>query len=103
MAAGIAPDILKKVNRYLDELRAHQTPFESIWLFGSFAEDRANEDSDIDIAVVMPDVKVKFFKEVELTRYRRRIDSRIEPHVLNAADLESPFYREVITRGIKIA
>lgn len=103
MAAAIDRNILKTINAYVAVLRAHQTPFESIWLFGSFAENRASEDSDIDIAVVMPNVQTKFFKEVELTRYRRQIDSRIEPHVMNAADLDSPFYQEIVTRGIKIA
>ncbi|MDH4201434.1 MAG: nucleotidyltransferase domain-containing protein [Phycisphaerae bacterium] len=103
MVAKPDQNILKTVGAYVDVLRANQTEFESIWLFGSFAEKRADEDSDIDIALVMPAVKVKFFKEVELTRYRREIDSRIEPHIINAADLESPFYQEVVLRGVKIA
>lgn len=103
MAANIDQEVLKAINTYIDALRAHQMSFESIWLFGSFAEDRAGTDSDIDIAVVMPDVKVKFFKEVELTRYRRHIDSRIEPHIINAADLDSPFYREIVKRGVQVA
>ena len=43
----------------------------------------------------------KFFKELELTKYRRGIDTRIEPHIINAYDLDTPFYEEV-TKGIKI-
>ena len=103
MAVAIDQDILKKIQAYLKVLQTHRMYFESAWLFGSFAEDRASEDSDIDIVVVMPEVKTKFFKEVELMRLRRTIDSRIEPHVLNAADMDSPFFREVMARGIKIA
>lgn len=103
MAAKLSQDILKTINAYLNILRKNRMHFESVWLFGSFAENRAFEDSDIDIAMVMPEVKNKFYKEVELTRYRREVDSRIEPHVINADDLDSPFYEEVIKRGIKIA
>lgn len=103
MAAKPDRNTLKKVRAYVDVLRANRTQFESVWLFGSSLEEHIGEDSDIDIALVMPDVKVKFFKEVELTRYRRHIDSRIEPHVINRMDLELPFYRDIVARGIKIA
>lgn len=102
MAEKLARDILKTINAYLDTLREHKVHFESVWLFGSFAENRANEDSDIDIAMVMPAVKNKFYREVELTKYRRGIDSRIEPHIIDADDLDTPFYQEVTQRGIKI-
>ena len=87
MAKELNKDILKKIKAYLNVLNEHHLHFESAWLFGSFAQNRAFEDSDIDIAVVMPEVKNKFFKELELTKYRREIDSRIEPHIINANDL----------------
>jgi predicted nucleotidyltransferase len=103
MAEKINPKILKTAGAYVDVLRANHTQFESVWLFGSYASNRADEDSDIDIAVVMPQVRGKFAKELELTRYRRRIDSRIEPHVIDADDLGSSFYKELIRQGIKIA
>lgn len=102
MAKKLNQDILKKINAYLKVLNEHDLHFESVWLFGSFAEGRAFEDSDIDIAVVMPEVKNKFFKELELTKYRREIDSRIEPHIINAFDFDTPFYKEVIKKGMKV-
>jgi predicted nucleotidyltransferase len=83
-------------------LHKHHHHFESAWLFGSFAENRTYKDSDIDLAMVMPEVKNKFFKELELTKHRRKIDSRIEPHIINANDLNSPFYEEILKNGIKI-
>jgi len=102
MAARLNQDVLKTINAYLNVLRKHQMRFESVWLFGSFADNRASEDSDIDIAMVMPEVKNKFYKEVELTKYRREVDSRIEPHIINTRDLDTPFYEEIMKRGIKI-
>lgn len=103
MVTKLNQDVLKTINKYLNVLREHHMSFESVWLFGSFADNRAFEDSDIDIAMVMPEVKSKFYKEVELTKYRREVDSRIEPHVINSDDLDSPFYKEIVKRGIKIA
>ena len=60
MAETIDQDILSRINAYLNVLRSNRMPFEAVWLFGSFAENRAGEDSDIDIALVMPDVEKKF-------------------------------------------
>jgi predicted nucleotidyltransferase len=103
MAQKLDSNILKVITKYLDLIRQNQVKFESVWLFGSYAEERADNDSDIDLAVVMPGVKNKFYKELELTKYRRKIDSRIEPHILNSDDINSPLYKEIIRRGIKIA
>ncbi len=102
MAKKLDKEILKKVKAYLNVLDEHNLHYESAWLFGSFAQDRAFEDSDIDIAMVMPEIKNKFFKELELTKYRRKIDSRIEPHIINAYDLNTPFYEEVTKNGYRI-
>ena len=102
MAEKIDQKILNTINRYLDILRINNLTYESVWLFGSFAENLGGEDSDIDIAMIMPEVNNKFDKELELTRYRRQVDSRIEPHVLNNDDLDTPFSKEIFEKGIKI-
>ena len=95
--------ILKIAKEYLEFLRENNVQFESAWLFGSFVTKHFDQDSDIDIALVMPDVADKFFKEVELMKYRRKIDLRIEPHILPTGELDLPFGREIINTGIKIA
>ena len=79
----------------------------AIILFGSYAKGTENEDSDIDIAVVTDDIKTdKFDEEVKLTLLRRKIDSRIEPHIIKVDDYENdetPFVVEVKNTGIKVA
>ena len=79
----------------------------AIILFGSYAKGTEHEDSDIDIAVVTDDIKTdKFDEEVKLTLLRRKIDSRIEPHIIKVEDYENdetPFIVEVKTTGIKVA
>lgn len=79
----------------------------AIILFGSYAKGTEHEDSDIDIAVITDDIKTdKFDEEVNLTLLRRKIDSRIEPHIINVEDYENdetPFVVEVKNTGIKVA
>ena len=79
----------------------------AIILFGSYAKGTEHEDSDIDIAVVTDDIKTdKFDEEVKLTLLRRKIDSRIEPHIIKVEDYENdetPFVVEVKNTGIKVA
>jgi predicted nucleotidyltransferase len=103
VAAQCDPIVLNVAKRYLNVLRAHGVRFESAWLFGSVVKNRFESDSDIDIAVVMQDVVEKFFKEVELMKYRREVDLRIEPHILTAGEVDSPFGREVMKSSIRIA
>ncbi|MFH1741502.1 MAG: nucleotidyltransferase domain-containing protein [bacterium] len=102
MAATIDQSVLSIAKEYLQVLREHNICFESAWLFGSYAENRSTEESDIDIALVMEDVAGRFLKEVELMKYRRNIDFRIEPHILSAEELDSPFGLEVVKNGIRI-
>ena len=103
MAAELDQSVVDTAKAYVQVLRNHEVPFESAWLFGSHARNVFDEDSDIDIAVVMQDVvEGKFFKELELMRYRRQVDSRIEPHVLSAGELDTPFASEIMRTGVKI-
>lgn len=79
----------------------------AIILFGSYAKGTEHKDSDIDIAVITDDIKTdKFDEEVKLTLLRRKIDNRIEPHIITINDYENnetPFVVEVKNTGIKVA
>ncbi len=54
------------------------------YLFGSCAKGLDNEDSDIDIAVVVGNMNDFFATQMQLMRLRRKIDLRIEPHHSNS-------------------
>ncbi len=79
----------------------------AIILFGSYAKGTEHKDSDIDIAIITDDIKTdKFDEEVKLTLLRRKIDNRIEPHIISSNDYannETPFVVEVKNTGIKVA
>ncbi|MFA5480585.1 MAG: nucleotidyltransferase domain-containing protein [Candidatus Muiribacteriota bacterium] len=78
--------------------------YENIYLFGSYAKNTANQDSDIDIAIIVDGNKIKnkFFLEYELMTKRRKIDLRIEPHILLKNELTTPFGNNILSKGIKI-
>lgn len=94
------------VNQYIAVVKENYNVV-AIILFGSYAKGTENIDSDIDIAIVTDDIKTdKFDEEVKLTLLRRKIDSRIEPHIISLDDYENdetPFVVEVKNTGIKVA
>ena len=102
----INKEISDIIDKYIAILKANYK-VTAIILFGSYAKGTQNEDSDIDIAVVTDDIKTdKFDEEVKMTLLRRKIDSRIEPHIITVADYENdetPFVIEVKNTGIKVA
>ena len=103
---GINKEIADIVDKYIAIVKENYDVV-AIILFGSYAKGTENEDSDIDIAVVTDDIKTdKFDEEVKLTLLRRKIDSRIEPHIIKVKDYENdetPFVVEVKNTGIKVA
>ena len=103
MAYELDPTVMKSARSYLEALRRDDIRFDSAWLFGSVVNGRFTADSDIDIALVMKDVQDKVLQEVELTKYRRQIDLRIEPHIIMAEQLDTPFSKEILRTGIQLA
>ena len=86
---------------------ANQTPgFVTAYLFGSFAKNSQRPESDIDIALIIDNLKDsdKFDTQVRLMLLASRFDSRIEPHPLSKQDLisDSPFVHEIMKTGIVI-
>ena len=75
--------------------------FVKIILFGSYAKGNYNEDSDIDIAVILKDYNNLIDTQLDLMRLRRTIDSRIEPHPFREKDfdLTNPVVNEIIKYG----
>ena len=75
-----------------------------IIIFGSYAKGNFNNDSDIDIAVILKDYNNIMDIQVELMRLGRKIDSRIEPHPFRERDFElsNPIVNEIIKYGQEI-
>jgi uncharacterized protein len=100
----------KKINRtvkkYIDSVAKNQPGLISAFIFGSYAKNTQQLDSDIDVALVidnLPD-NDRFETQVKLMMIASKIDNRIEPHPISKQDLisNSPFALEIRKTGIEL-
>ena len=89
---------------YIAYLRKNKITVEKAYIFGSYARGHFNEDSDIDLAVILKNLSNNFLMQVELMKLGRKIDSRIEPHPFDESDFNTsnPFANEIISKGIQV-
>jgi len=96
-------DALNIANIYANAVRT-KYDYIKIILFGSYAKGNFNDDSDIDIAVILKDYNNLMDIQLDLMRLRRKIDSRIEPHPFreNEFELTNPIVSEIMKYGQEI-
>lgn len=96
-------EAIAKVKQY-KLLLGNYFELESVYLFGSYAQDTYKEDSDIDVAVVVTNITGDFFSVNPLLwKLRRQIDDRIEPILIHKNEDKSGFLEEIRRNGIKIS
>ncbi len=96
-------EAINKVKRYRLLLDNH-FEIESVFLFGSYAKETFKEDSDIDVAIVVNNLKGDYFSTTPiLWKLRREVDDRIEPILIERSHDKSGFLNEIQRSGIKIA
>lgn len=93
-------DVLNIAVKYANAVKS-KYDFAKIILFGSYAKGTYNEDSDIDIAVILKDYSSLVDIQLDLMRLRRKIDSRIEPHPFREKDfnITDPIVNEIVKYG----
>jgi predicted nucleotidyltransferase len=98
--------VYERIRAYVQRLRENDLDVWRVYVFGSYAKGTYDADSDIDLAVFLDQEDVDGFDEgVLLTRLRRGIEPRIEPHAFAKTDLEhdDPMVREILRTGERIA
>lgn len=102
MDQGTAIEIVK---RYIDFLRMNNFDVQKAYLFGSYANGHFDQDSDIDLALVMKSLANSFTMQIELMKISRKFDSRIEPHPFEESDFNTthPLANEILKKGIQVA
>lgn len=92
-------EVIDKTKKYSDRVVDFMHP-KMIVLYGSYAKGIANEDSDIDIAVICDSIGDDFLeKSHQLFKLRRGIDFRIEPVLLEKENDKSGFCEEILKTG----
>lgn len=81
--------------------RYHSKP--RVIMYGSYAKGYANPDSDIDVAVVVPETEITDHWEqwADLWTDVRKVNTLIEPVLLEEHE-NTQLYREVIRTGIEV-
>lgn len=91
--------------KYLQRLRESNVKFSEAWLFGSYAKGKQNDNSDIDLAIVLEDTEIKNFEtEVRLMVIRDGEETLIEPHAFTRDEfnMKIPFIYQIIENGERI-
>lgn len=98
----------KVVKKYADVLKKNRVYFSKIYLFGSHALGKGKRSSDIDVALIVNNIKSKrdyLNKKMKLWEIASQVDTRIEPILLEKKDFgkdPTTMAHEVKTKGIRI-
>jgi len=95
----------QKIKEYIRLLEENQIKVWRLYLYGSYAKNVFNEESDIDLAVFLEKEELDGFEEdAELMKLRRKVDLRIEPHSFARPDFDetNPYIKEIIESGERI-
>ena len=104
--AEIEPVVFKKVQAFLDKLRLTGFHISKAYIFGSYAKGQADRWSDIDVAIISPQISNDRFEErIRLTELSMSIDDRIEPLPFNLDSFndDDPFVRQIKIEGVAIS
>ena len=95
---------IRVLNQYLEHLKKKNFFICQAYLFGSYSSGQQNENSDIDLAIVMNRLINSFTTQVELIKISRKFDTRIEPHPFEESEFNgaNPLANEILNTGIRI-
>ena len=101
--AKSADYVEKKLKDFVAIMRERYNIY-AVVLYGSYAEGRANDDSDIDVAVFSDDFGKDPYEEMTaLFRLRRQIDTDIEPLPFSReayfSNDAAEFVNEIVRKG----
>lgn len=89
---------LKKAQQYANLIKDKLKP-EKVILYGSYAKGTWDENSDIDIAIIVDKIDDLLTSEALLYKLRRGIDDWIEPVLFERNNNRSGFLDEILKHG----
>ncbi len=92
-------EIDRKLKKYISLVKKEYSP-KKIVLYGSYARGNYTEYSDIDVAVIVEEIKGDFLELItRLYKLRRNIDTKIEPVLLEENNDRSGFLESILEYG----
>ncbi|GHT18420.1 hypothetical protein AGMMS4957_00700 [Bacteroidia bacterium] len=97
-------DAIKLSKNYLEKVKKSGINVIDAWLFGSYAKGNYHKDSDIDLALVVPDSFLSFDTDVKLMAIRQGSETIIETHTYSKDDFQSdlPIISQIKQYGLHI-
>ena len=94
---------LNIVREYKQVIRPRYKAEPKVMMYGSYAKGYANPDSDIDVAVIVPESEITdpWEQWADIVGDVRKVSVLIEP-VLMEDEEDSPHYREVMRTGVSV-
>lgn len=94
---------IKIAKKFSKEIKAIISA-ENVFLFGSYAKGTNHKWSDIDIAIVVKNFSFDYFDIYKkLGKISIKLDTRIEPVILNSTKDYSGFLETIKKEGIKVS
>ena len=103
--AEIESVVFKKVQSFLEKLRLTGFHISKAYIFGSYANGKEDQWSDIDVAIISPQISNDRFEErIRLTELAVSVDDRLEPLPFNLSSFsdDDPFVRQIKNEGLSI-
>lgn len=103
--AEIEAVVFENVRSFLDKLRRTGFHISKAYIFGSYARGQVDKWSDIDVAIVSPQIGTDRFEErVRLTELAMSVDDRLEPLPFNLDSFndDDPFVQLIKKEGVVV-
>lgn len=100
--------IVEKVKLYIKKIKENNINVYKVFIYGSSALDINNEYSDIDVAIISPDLGKNYLQEMRLLmKLTRNIDLMISPDPYSLEDYNKAghgdfLWQEIIQKGVSI-
>lgn len=97
--------VVKIVKKFINAVKARNIKVDKVYLFGSYAHGNAGNYSDIDVAVISPDLGKSYLQETcMLMEIAQEIDLMISPDPYSVEEYRKAkkgdfLYQEIINNG----
>jgi predicted nucleotidyltransferase len=97
-------DAITLSKNYVEKIKQNHIDVLDAWLFGSYAKGNYNDDSDIDLALVLSDNSLSFDTDVRLMALRKGDETIIETHTYSQYDFSTniPVIKQIKQFGFRL-
>jgi len=97
-------DAIKLSKTYVEKVKQNRIDVLDAWLFGSYAKGNYTDDSDIDLALVLPENTLSLDTDVKLMALRKDNEIMIETHTYSQHDFSTnlPIIEQIKQYGFRL-